>query len=296
MAVRGAVSELTHRFDDFGVKTFEFEFHRGVFACLDDFLVDFGADFLGDFFDAGGVHSAVGDEAFEGFDRDGLADLIEAGNDDDTRCVVNDDVCAGRFLEGADVPSFSTDDSTFEIVGGDRDGADGGFGRVLVGVSLDRVDEDLAGLVFCSVLGFFDDLAGDFAHLAAGFVGDAFEEKLFRLRSVQLGDSFEFVLLFFDQFVELGVAGFEFGFAFVEFLGSVGECLLALGEGFVFAVDEVFSFGKTAFGFSDIGAGDFEFFVDLFLARERFAFRVDDDLLSGGFGVVLGSLGEMRGF
>lgn len=280
LAVGGAVGELAHGFDDLWMEAFEFEFHRGVFAGFDDFFVDLGADFFGDFFDAGGVHSAVGDEAFEGFDGDGLADLVEAGDDDDSGGVVDDDVGAGGFFEGSDVSAFAADDSAFEVVGGDGDGADGGFGGVLVGVSLDRVDEDLAGFVLGAVLGFFDDFAGDLAHFASGAVGDAFEEEFFGLGAVELGDAFEFVLLFFDQFVELGVAGFELGLALVEFLGSVGEGLFTLGEGFVFAVDEVFSFGETAFGLSEICASGFELFVGFFLAGEGLAFGFDDDFFA----------------
>ncbi len=205
LAVGGAVGELAHRFDDLGVEAFKFEFLGGVFPGFDDFLVDLGLDLVGHFFDSARVHSSIGNEAFEGFDGDGLADLVEAGDDDHAWGVVDDDVGAGGFFEGSDVASFASDDSSFEVVGRDGDCADGGFGGVLVGVSLDRVDQDLAGFVFGFVFGFVDDFAGDLAHFASGFVGDAFEEHFFGLRGVELGDAGELAFLFIEQIIELGL-------------------------------------------------------------------------------------------
>lgn len=174
LAVGGSVGEFAHGFDDFWVEAFEFEFLCGVFACFDDFFVDFASDFFGDFFDAAWVHSAVGDEAFECFYCDCLAYFVEAGDDDDAWGVVYDDVGSGGFFECSDVSSFSADDSAFHVVGWDGDGADCCFGGVFVCVALDGVDEDFACFVFGVVFGVFDDLTGDFAHFASGFVCDAF--------------------------------------------------------------------------------------------------------------------------
>ena len=78
LAVAGAVVQLAHSLDDLGVQAAEVDFEGGFFAKLDDLLADFALDLFDDFFDSSGVHAAVGDEAFEAFDSDSLADFVEA--------------------------------------------------------------------------------------------------------------------------------------------------------------------------------------------------------------------------
>ena len=79
------------------------------------------------------------------------ADVVEAGDDDDARRVVDDHVDAGGLLEGADVPPLAADDPALHVVGGDVDRADGGLGGVRRGVALDGGGEDLAGLLLAGL-------------------------------------------------------------------------------------------------------------------------------------------------
>ena len=64
------------------------------------------------------------------------ADRIEAADDHHAGRVVDDDVDAGRFFEGADVAPFAADDAALHFVAGNIDGAGRGFGRVGGGVAL----------------------------------------------------------------------------------------------------------------------------------------------------------------
>src|SRR5207253_3803556 len=86
---------------------------------------------LHDLFDARGMDAAVLNELRQG-ELGGLAaDVVEGADDDDARRVVDDDVDAGRLLEGADVATFAADDAALHVVTRDVDGADRGVGGVL---------------------------------------------------------------------------------------------------------------------------------------------------------------------
>ena len=57
-------------------------------------------------------------------------DAVEPRNDDNPGRVVDDDVDAGRLLEGANVPPLAADDSPFHVVVGNVDRADRHLGGV----------------------------------------------------------------------------------------------------------------------------------------------------------------------
>src|ERR1019366_6638294 len=94
--------------------------------------------------DARGVDAAVDEEPLE---RD-LGDLpthrVESGEDHRLGGLVNDDVDAGRRLEGSDVPPLAADDPSLQVVGGEMEDRDRGLTRLLGGVALHGGDEDLA--------------------------------------------------------------------------------------------------------------------------------------------------------
>ena len=115
-------------------------------------VVDFLASFGDDFFDPRGMNSTVGDQVGQRTPSHFAAYGIKAADHDHAWCIIDDDVDAGFFFEGADVTAFATDDATLHFVVRDAHRAGGGLGRVLGGVTLQRRQQHLAALLFA---GFF---------------------------------------------------------------------------------------------------------------------------------------------
>ncbi len=76
------------------------------------------------FFDACGVDASILDEFLEGGFGDLFADGVEAGDDDGTECVIDDEVAAGGFFEGSYIASFASDDASFYVIGWECNGSD----------------------------------------------------------------------------------------------------------------------------------------------------------------------------
>ena len=94
----------------------------GQVGFLDRFLGDLHELFVhllggldDDFLDAGGMDAAILHETLEGDAGDLAADGVEAGEDDRLGGVVDDEVDAGRELEGADVAPFAADDAPLHV-------------------------------------------------------------------------------------------------------------------------------------------------------------------------------------
>jgi hypothetical protein len=77
------------------------------------------------------VDAAVGDQPFDGLFGDLAAVGIKAREDDRARCVVDDEIDAGRQLERADVAPLAADDAALEIVARQVDDRDRRLNRVL---------------------------------------------------------------------------------------------------------------------------------------------------------------------
>ena len=95
-------------------------------VCLDRRLIARFADDavnvplrLGDgFLDAGGMDAAIGDQTAERQPANLAADRVEAGDRDDIRRVIDDQVAAQGRFERADVAALAADNSAFHLVGG----------------------------------------------------------------------------------------------------------------------------------------------------------------------------------
>ncbi len=68
---------------------------------------------------------------------------IEAGEDDGARRVVDDEIDAGRQLQGADVPPLPTDDASLQIVARQIDDRHRRLDRMLRGAALDGLGDVL---------------------------------------------------------------------------------------------------------------------------------------------------------
>jgi hypothetical protein len=106
-----------------------------------EFFLHFGDDF----FDAGRMNAAVGNELGQRLPGDLAAHGVETADDHDARRVVDDHVDARRLFKTADVAALAADDATLEIVARDRDGAGRVIRRLLGGVG------QLAGTVYAAM-------------------------------------------------------------------------------------------------------------------------------------------------
>src|SRR5919112_1759497 len=121
---------------------------RGLLADLDDLRIHFLAGLVDDLLDAPGMDAAVGDELLERETCDLASDRIEARDDDSVRRVVDDHVDARSELEGADVPSLATDDTTLHLIIRERHRGHRALGRMLGGNALNGESDDLPRFAF----------------------------------------------------------------------------------------------------------------------------------------------------
>src|SRR5207245_1097731 len=82
------------------------------------------------------MDASVGDQSFHRLLRNLAPIRIEPGQDDRARRVVDDEIDAGRELEGPDVPAFAADDAPFQIVARQIDDRHRRLDRVLGSAAL----------------------------------------------------------------------------------------------------------------------------------------------------------------
>ena len=186
-----------------GLATWQVGFLGGFLAEADQLFVHFLAGRGDDFFDAGGMDAAILHQPFQRHAGDFPADGVEAADDDYAGRVVDDHIDAGGFFEAADVAALAADHAAFHVVAGNGDRADGVVGGLLGGVTLDRLQDDLAALF----LGLFLGLLGDSGDHRAGFefalVFDSLEEHFLGLLGGHVGQLQEAVSLLAQDLAEL---------------------------------------------------------------------------------------------
>ena len=82
----------------------------------------------------------------------------EAGHGDGLGGVVDDEVSAGKCLQGADVAALAANDAALHLIVGQGYDADGDLRHVVGGAALDGGGHDLAGALVGLVLGAGLDL------------------------------------------------------------------------------------------------------------------------------------------
>ena len=151
----------------------------GRLAGLADDQVDLGAGLGDDLLDPAGVDPAVADELRQREPGDLAADRVEARQDDRLRGVVDDQVDAGRLLEGPDVAALAADDPALHLVVREMDDGDRVLGGVVGGDALDRGHDDVAGLLVGLLAGPPLDRAGELDGVVLGLLADGLEEEAF---------------------------------------------------------------------------------------------------------------------
>ncbi len=206
LTVGGPVSHPAYQLDQLGMKTMDARVVRGLLAQLDQLRLQLALALDYDLFDAARMNPAVGDERLERATRDLAADRIEARDDDRIGRVVDDDVHAGRGLERTNVSAFAPDDPAFHLVARERDGRDGGLGRVLGRKPLSRHRDDPLGVALRGATGLLLDVARQGACLGSRLIFYPLEDLPARVVGREPGDPLEPAPLLLDQLVGLRLA------------------------------------------------------------------------------------------
>ncbi len=209
------------------------------------------------------MNAAVLDQLGQGQPGGFAADVVEGADDDDAGRVVDDDVHAGRLLEGADVAPFAADDAALHVVAGDVHRADGGVGGVFGGVALDGGGEDFAGFLLASGLEPFLVFLNAIGDLLAQVFFQSFQKRVLGLFAAQAADFMQFLHLLLDD-------RFEFFLAFFELFAALGVLFLGvidgpffLGQFTLILVEGVFALFEAALLLAQLAAGLFHFLSEV---------------------------------
>ena len=142
LAVGVAVAQPAEELDQLRVHARDLELEEGRVPLLLDALLELRLDLLDDLLDARRVDAAVGDQPLEGDAGDLAPEGVEAGEDHRLRRVVDDQVDAGRHLEGADVAPLAADDPPLHLVVRQLDHRDRRLRDVVRGQPLDGEADD----------------------------------------------------------------------------------------------------------------------------------------------------------
>ena len=165
------------------------------------------------------------------------ADGVEAAEDHRLGRVVDDQVDAGRLLEGADVAALAADDAALHLVARQVHHRDGVLRRVVGGDALHRGDDDVARLLAGCFARRALDGAGDPHGVVLGFLADRFEQQALRVVGGQAADALERGDLFLGRageliarLVELALAFHELAVALLEHVRALVDLLVALEQ------------------------------------------------------------------
>jgi hypothetical protein len=183
------------------------------------------------------VDPAVGDQLRQGDPGDLAADRVEARQDHGLGRVVDDQVDAGRLLEGTDVAALAADDAALHLVGRQVDDRHGVLRRVVRGHALHRGEHDVAGLVLGLLARGALDGAPELDGVVLGLRADGLEEHRLGVfgghprhaleRDDLLADRLGQLFL---RLLELALAVQQLTVAALEHLGALVELLVPLHE------------------------------------------------------------------
>ena len=186
------------------MKTLESNLQHGGLALFLDSLEDFFAGLRDDLLDSGRMDPAVHDELVERDPRHLTADGIEAADNHGFRGVIDDQVDAGRLLEGPNVATLLADDAALQLVGRQGYNRDRNLRRLVGGDPLNRLSDDLSSALVALVsrcqLGL-SHLAGD---LVAQLLLDLRHQHSLGFLTGHIGDPLQFDLLLAVVVLQLG--------------------------------------------------------------------------------------------
>ena len=218
------------------------------------------------------MDAAVLDELGQGEPGDLAPDRVEATDEHRLGGVVDDEVDAGRLLEGADVATLAADDAALHLVRRDGHRRDGHLRGVVHHDALDGGDHDFAGAFFGRFAGRALDGPGQADRIVLGLVPDLLEQDGLRLVRAHAADTFEglyLLLLGMHQALslrlELLLAGEQLAAPLLEHVRPLVELLVPLEQS-TLEVGEVRALGSPLL-------------LELPLQSDLLVLRLEDELL-----------------
>ena len=151
LSIAGAVTQPTKQLNKLMVNAVYAGSKHGAFALGFNGRIHFAAGFLNRLLNSGRVDSAIRDQLFKGDSCHFTSYGLKARKRNGFRCVIDDEIHAGKLFNGADVTAFAADDSALHFIVGQRNDADGGFGYVIRRAALNGDRNDLS----CQLVAFF---------------------------------------------------------------------------------------------------------------------------------------------
>jgi len=238
------------------------------------------------------VDTAVLDELHHGPARDFAAHAVEGAHHDHAGGVVDDDIDAGRVLEGADVAAFAPDDASLHLVVRNVDGRDGRLTHVGGAGALDRGQHDFAAARVRLFLGLLDTSPDELVPLDGQLLLEPIEDLGLGLlagepgRLEQLGVDLFFALV--EPAAPLGQGLLAVG----ELLFLIGKLAVALGCVSLPPLERVLLLGEPPFLATDLGAGRLLLLFERLAPRDLLVARGDFGLMLNRARLVLGLLDD----
>ena len=158
LTIRRTVLHLTDQTDQFGVQTVNTQVDCGALTHLDDLLLDLLLYLRNHLLDTCGVDTTVGNQLMQSQSSDLAAYGIEARQDDCLGRIINDDLDARCSLQGADVTTLATDDTTLHLVAIDVENSHRVLDCGLGCHALNRLNDNTFSLLIGAHLSLLDGL------------------------------------------------------------------------------------------------------------------------------------------
>ena len=259
-----------------------------------------------DLLDPGGMDAAVLQELVERAPGDFAPHRVEGGDRDRLGRVVDDQVDAGRLLQGADVAPLAADDAALHIVRWERNDRDSRLGNVVGGDALDGGGQDPAG----PPVSFFAQLQIELVQAPRGQTARLFLDLTHQLVSClirrQPGNTLQLLEVAVTGGIELcllpGPVGFELrlfaavlglpGFACaLRLLVEPAQLLLAAVERDGFLIDRFLFLLDPALDALDFLAPLGQFPVELRTQADGFVFGLESGVASSSFNFLQDTVG-----
>ena len=226
LAEAGAVLQAADELDEVGVQAMDAKLHHGLLALALHLQFQIVAALLHRFLDAGGVDAAVADQAFQGHAGHFAAGLVEGGQGDGLRGIVDDEVHTGGRFQRTDVAALAADDAALHLIAGQRHHADGGLAAMVGCTAGNGLPDEVAGQIVAVLLQV--GLVG--CHTDGLFVGQ------FLVHLVQ------------QHFAGVFLAQTGQRFQPLHLFGADGVHLRQMGVGFLVLLLQLFFFFLQSFG------------------------------------------------
>ena len=136
LAIAVTETHASDHFDKFSVHSADAKLEDRIVTDAEDRIIQVSSDLFNNFFNSAWLNSAILDQYFKSLTGNFSADRIKAGNRNDIRCIINDQIYTCRLFNCLDIAAFTTDDSSLHVFAWKCDCGNGSFDCFILGISL----------------------------------------------------------------------------------------------------------------------------------------------------------------